>query len=250
MRVLNYKFQSKDERDHVYKSYKKTASPPFIDLEPNCPPIMDQGQFGTCTAHSASFSLHYCIKREKSLDYVPSRLFIYANARNIGGYPLSEDSGATLRDTWAGIKQFRDLNEVKWPYNPSVLLKVQPPANIYSEAAAHKLFQYQSVPQTLQAIQSCLEDGYPISFGITVYSSFMTEEVMQTGIVPMPNLAVEQVVGGHAITLIGYDNRYNLFKFANSWGTGVGQKGYFQIPYAYILDPSLAGDFWTPRVFY
>jgi len=34
----------------------------------------------------------------------------------------------------------------------------------------------------------------------------------------------------------------------NSWGPGWGMKGYFTLPYAYLLDGNLADDFWTVRV--
>ncbi|MGI8571877.1 MAG: peptidase, partial [Solirubrobacteraceae bacterium] len=33
----------------------------------------------------------------------------------------------------------------------------------------------------------------------------------------------------------------------NSWGEGWGQAGYFTMPYAYLLNPSLSSDFWTIR---
>ena len=53
----------------------------------------------------------------------------------------------------------------------------------------------------------------------------------------------ETLLGGHAITLVGYNTKTQYFMFQNSWGTSWGQGGYGFLPYAYIQDPHLANDF-------
>jgi C1A family cysteine protease len=58
----------------------------------------------------------------------------------------------------------------------------------------------------------------------------------------------ETVVGGHAVMAVGYDDSQNWFIVRNSWGEGWGLKGYFTLPYAYLLEQNLANDFWTIRV--
>ena len=46
---------------------------------------------------------------------------------------------------------------------------------------------------------------------------------------------------------VGYDGKRRVFIVRNSWGPGWGAKGYFYMPYEYLLSPSLASDFWTIR---
>ncbi len=46
---------------------------------------------------------------------------------------------------------------------------------------------------------------------------------------------------------VGYDEAERRFIVRNSWGADWGIKGYFTMPYDYVLDPSLASDFWTLR---
>jgi len=58
----------------------------------------------------------------------------------------------------------------------------------------------------------------------------------------------EQVVGGHAVVAVGYDEAKQWFLIRNSWGARWGLKGYFTMPYAYLTDRNLADDFWTIRV--
>jgi len=55
----------------------------------------------------------------------------------------------------------------------------------------------------------------------------------------------EQVLGGHAVLAVGYDDAQQRFLVRNSWGTGWGMQGYFTMPYTYLTQSSLASDFWT-----
>ena len=96
-------------------------------------------------------------------------------------------------------------------------------------------------------MKGCLASGYPFVIGYTVYESFMSDEVAKTGIAQMPTPG-DRVVGGHCVLVVGYDDTQNRFICRNSWGTGWGMKGYFTLPYAYLLDENLSDDFWTIRV--
>ena len=60
--------------------------------------------------------------------------------------------------------------------------------------------------------------------------------------------ASEQVLGGHAVVAVGYDDSQQRFIIRNSWGTGWGQQGYFTMPYAYLTERNLSSDFWTIRL--
>jgi len=55
------------------------------------------------------------------------------------------------------------------------------------------------------------------------------------------------VLGGHAVLAVGYDDDQQRFIVRNSWGDTWGIKGYFTMPYAYLLDSNLSDDFWTLR---
>jgi C1A family cysteine protease len=96
-------------------------------------------------------------------------------------------------------------------------------------------------------MKGCLASGYPFVFGFTVYDSFESQQVANTGIVPMP-ASGESVVGGHAVMAVGYDDSQHRFIVRNSWGSGWGMQGYFTIPYAYLTEANLSSDFWTIRL--
>jgi C1A family cysteine protease len=89
----------------------------------------------------------------------------------------------------------------------------------------------------------CLASGYPFVLGFTVYDSFESDAVAKTGVVPMPARR-ENVLGGHAVLAVGYDDKQSRLRMRNSWGRAWGVKGYFTMPYAYLFDDNLSDDFW------
>jgi C1A family cysteine protease len=81
--------------------------------------------------------------------------------------------------------------------------------------------------------------------GILVFASWMeSAAAMASGKIPQPR-ARDQIVGGHAIALSGWDDASRVFTFRNSWGSRVGKNGVFQIPYDYVCNPNYAGDAWV-----
>jgi C1A family cysteine protease len=82
--------------------------------------------------------------------------------------------------------------------------------------------------------------------GFTVYDSFEYDITNNTGMMPYPNTASEQVLGGHAVTIVGYNDNLNGGRFIcrNSWGTGWGDQGYFYMPYQVVANKNMSSDFW------
>ncbi|MDP9017599.1 MAG: hypothetical protein M3N19_04700 [Candidatus Eremiobacteraeota bacterium] len=81
---------------------------------------------------------------------------------------------------------------------------------------------------------------------MSVYSNFSTQQVAQTGVASLPS-AQDTLLGGHAVTAVGYDDGQQTFRIRNSIGATWGMKGYFTLPYAFLESRHLADDFWTLR---
>jgi C1A family cysteine protease len=242
-----------DHRDFDYSAplVALKALPPKVDLRTGCPPVYDQGQLGSCTANAIGAAFQFAQKKEGLKDFIPSRLFIYYNERDMEA-TVGQDSGANIRDGIKSVNKLGVCPEAMWPYDPSPFppnpkLTVKPSPACYTEAKKHLAGQYARVPRTLNQMKGCLASGFPFVYGFTVYESFEGNQVAKTGVVPMPKPA-EQVLGGHAVLAVGYDESSQRFIVRNSWGTGWGIKGYFTMPYTYLLDANLSDDFWTIRL--
>ena len=235
-----------DQRDFLYAAPAPFQSnfPPSVDLRSQCPPVYDQGQLGSCTANAIAGAIEFDQKKAKLNEFVPSRLFIYYNERSMEG-TVNSDSGAQIRD---GIKSVAKLGappESDWPYNIAAFTQA-PPDKAFTDAKQHLVVLYQRLIQELSTVKGCLASGFPFVFGFTCYESFESQGVATSGDLPMP-ASDEQVVGGHAVVCVGYDDKAQKFLVRNSWGTNWGKAGYFTMPYAYLMNHRLASDLWTIR---
>jgi C1A family cysteine protease len=203
------------------------------------PDPYDQLDLGSCTANATGAALEVLEIAEE----MPSRLFEYFNTRWVEG-TVSSDSGGQIRDAIKVAGKAGICPESEWPYDPTQFA-VQPPQSCYIDGLKEVALTYSSVSANEVQLKSVLASKTPVVVGITVYSSFESPEVAQTGIVPMPDIDTEQVLGGHAILLIGYSDATQTWLLRNSWGSSWGQGGYFTLPYAYLTTSGYGSDYWA-----
>ena len=210
-----------DQRDHLFTAPPEVLAdlPPSVDLRDGCPKVYDQGHLGSCTANAIGAAFEFGLLKQGMTDFMPSRLFIYYNERVLEG-TVECDSGAMIRDGIKSVNKQGVCDEVSWPYDITKFTD-EPPAPCFQEALTNRATSYQRVPRTLAQLKGCLAGGSPIVFGFRVYESFESQEVAQTGVVPMPT-PKEQALGGHAVLAVGYDEATGRFLVRNSWGSGWG----------------------------
>lgn len=233
-----------DARDFQFSAPDSVIAslPAKVDLRSKCPPVYDQGELGSCTANAIAGAYEFDQVQERQPDFMPSRLFIYFNERDMEG-TIDIDAGAMIRDGIKSVAKLGVCTEKTWPYDIASF-RDRPGQPCYREALKHQAIVYRRVAQQLNQLQACLATGTPFVFGFSVYDSFESDEVARTGVVNMPGPR-ERQVGGHAVVAVGYDNANQRFTVRNSWGRGWGQKGYYTMPYAYVTSPQLAQDFWA-----
>jgi C1A family cysteine protease len=238
-----WKSDKVDLRDHYHSFTQKNEYESIIDLRTICPKIYNQGKLGSCTANGIAFSYHFDEYKQNNSDiFIPSRLFIYYNEREMEGSTYS-DSGAEIRDGIKSISKQGVCNETEWKYDITKFTE-RPDEECYKNALSHKAIKYKRVRQNLNDIKSCLSTGLPIVFGFIVYESFESDSVTNTGIVPMPK-PTENELGGHCVVIVGYNEEKQQFIVRNSWGEQWGDNGYCYFPYNFILNEKLCSDFWT-----
>lgn len=249
-----------DARDHLYAAPQiaLAALPPSVDLRSECPAVYNQGRIGSCTANAIAAAFEFDLMMQHLPVFQPSRLFIYYNEREVEGH-VNSDSGAQIRDGIKSVATLGVCSEDEWPYDdtpaesdggpfpPGARDGEKPSAQCYQDALNNRVTTYRRVLRDPDQMRGCLAAGYPFVFGFTVYESFESKEVADSGVVPMPQPG-EQVLGGHAVLAVGYDDSTQRFIIRNSWGTDWGQDGYFTMPYAYLTTRGMSSDFWTTRV--
>jgi C1A family cysteine protease len=236
-----------DGRDHAYVPPPAILAhlPAKVDLRDSLPPVYNQFEINSCTANAIAAAVEFDeIQRRLKGVSTPSRLFIYYNERALEG-TVDKDSGGQIRDGIKGVSAQGACPESAWPYLKKDVL-VKPPKVSYSQARTYKDVEYQRMMHNLDHMKACLASGYPFVFGIKVFTSFQGSAVKKTGKLNMPRKG-EKTIGLHAVLAAGYDDTIRRFIVRNSWGKQWGMKGYFTIPYEYLLDPKISHDFWTIR---
>lgn len=175
-----------------------------------------------------------------------SRLWLYAKVRQFEGTPLSEDSGAYIRDVFKVMARWGCPAEALYPYDTTKYDMV-PPAELDTAAEEHKISLYYRCPD-LSTIKASISQGFPVVGGFDCPENLFSLGAAKTGIVLFPT-SNEKIEGGHAVLFVGYDDGYEggCLEFMNSWGTGWGQDGFGYLPYAFV-NRGLADDFWTARL--
>lgn len=203
-----------------------------VDLRSSCGPIKDQGQEGACTAHAGTEGGEWIYRKYFSKQPIFSPQYTYAKELIYDGdFPQDNGSDGTTLCEVTITNGFCELSA--YPYVAGDIL--MPTAAQDLNAAQWKIVgAYHGLVGSGTAL-SVITDPvpWPVEIGFTVYSSFESDEVANTGIYnPQPG---ESVLGGHETLIVGCDiGTVPTLRPAgcppavlvqNSWGTGWGWKG-------------------------
>lgn len=253
-----------DTRDLRPQFVSAARSTPLLDCFPWFGPVFDQGQQGSCTANAGSGDGNFLVRRYPQ--YIPglqgldprsvifSRSYLYAAERTFDGDP-TQDGGSTGRTCCrvmngksSDVKFGGICLESTMPYSDQDFTTMPNEAQI----AEAKRFQFGAYHRLTAAdVIPCLNSGYPVLMGFAVYSSFESQDVARSGLVPLPNKSQETMLGGHEVLIGGHNAGpavgswpTSTYKVRNSWGASWGAGGNFYVTDEFIHDPDLCWDFW------
>ena len=206
----------------------------YLDLRSKFTEVYDQGKIGSCTANALCSIFEY-----DTINFKGSRLFLYYNER-IYINSTDKDSGAYLEDGIKSLKTYGLCEEKYWSYIIENVYK-EPPIDAYINGRKNYLIDAFNINNNINEIKRWLLRNEPIAISIAIYSNFTNNK---SGIINLPT-ENEEMIGGHATIICGFDDKNKRFIMRNSWGSYWGDKGYFYLPYDYITDNNLCGDLWV-----
>lgn len=212
--------------------------PVSFDFTKLMSPVRNQGSEGTCVAFASVIGVkEFQDKKEYHKLIKLSPRFLYNLCKKFDDIPYQE--GTYPRIAMKVLLNYGVCHESFWPYVAAK--KTHPRAGADKDALRFKIKAYARIKSQLEMKRNLLVNG-PFVAGVQVFNSWFTKKVESSGLVPMPKLK-ENSVGGHAICIVGYDDKTSIFKFKNSWGANWGSAGYGYLPYAYM--EKFCSDAWS-----
>jgi C1A family cysteine protease len=235
-------FSQTDIRDYLFSSPHPSELPLTIDLRKWNKEIEDQGHVGSCVANAGVnvFEILYYRHFNKQVDF--SRLFLYWILRAPYKDLCCKDSGAYLRDVFKAPAKQGICLTAKWPYIEDKK-NIKPTEEAFKEALNHKVQEYRKIngykpiygTGDLYAItltKIALAQGFPVAIAMTItYDLFyLVGALNKQNYVGTLEKGYKEA-GGHAMTIVGYDDNLGGFIVENSWGSNWGDKGYWLLKY-------------------
>lgn len=225
----------------------KLVQPPPNDfhLAEFMQPVKNQGDLGACTAFAGSADREAIAAQYENKIVTLSPLFLYYIERQIDGSLSQGDTGSAGETSCQAQIQFGICPESADSYDPSKFQNAPTPeqlaaANEFKSGAYHSIFNAEDV-------KLCINSGYRVRLGMTVYQSF--EDIGSDGLMSVPDANGESVLGGHEILMYAYDDSVKCpgahatgaFRVRNSWGKSWGLDGDFWMPIELLSIDSVVG---------
>jgi C1A family cysteine protease len=211
---------------------REGAAPASADLSGYALAPGDQGQVGACVTWATGYTGYGILMAEQGISGAPmAPMYIYsqiAQGNDQGTYasvalPMEQQQGIdTQADYWQGTQDYT----------------TQPDANETANAAQYKLSGFTELPTSGDAARSAIEDaisqGMPVPIGFQVHQSFMNiDSYTADSYSYLPgDSGSDPVVGGHEVTVVGYNDQG--VKIENSWGSGWGDGGFVTVPWGFF----------------
>jgi hypothetical protein len=207
------------------------ALPSEASLLRFAPARKNQGQQGSCVAWSAAYAARTIMEASAAgadpnkIAFSPSYLYNQIH--------LPDCQGSLLPDAMKVMLYRGSVPLNMFPYTPNSC-DVMPNNQAHSFANQYKIRGSQRLTKgandqstDMVAMKQYLAQGGPVIIGMMVPSSFMQNMMGEKVWHPLRGDNPERTEGGHAMCVIGYDDKLEggAFQIMNSWGPEWGENG-------------------------
>jgi hypothetical protein len=235
----------KDFRDYKFNittfDQSGLGMPNKIDWTSKMSPVKDQGKLGSCVGFATAAMKEWQEQQEhlrevaagkrdhrKGKDnYDLSEAWIYWNCKKIDPWPDSQ--GTSIRCAMKVLQKIGVPCEDAYPYSDKFRGEPTKWAKLISKWGL--IDSYWRV-RGIDDLRLALVNG-PVVIGIACFREIFSPD--KNGNVRYPRNPNE-LLGGHAICAVGFNDNTRKIKFKNSWSTGWGKNGYGTISYRYVND--------------
>ena len=214
----------------------KNPLPEAVSLLRFAPDRKNQGHQGSCVAWSSVYAARSIIEAASTGQNGNNTAFSPAFVYNQIG--LEGCQGAYIQNAMEfmakdGVVAFNDF-----PYDDQDCSR-QASQSLINKATQNRMHGFTRLTETddvnginIRAVKEHLSKDAPVVIGMMVGGTFMQDMMGKELWTPSSEDRSQMGFGGHAMCVIGYDDRKQAFQLMNSWGPEWGSNGVAWVRYA------------------
>ncbi|OQA90307.1 MAG: Papain family cysteine protease [Elusimicrobia bacterium ADurb.Bin231] len=259
----------KEKVENLVKYISPVSSlPSTVDNSAGCPPVGDQGNQGSC----ASWAIGYYYKSYQEAkdqnwslttanhQFSPAFLYNQINGGTDSGSTLYDNINILVNKGCASLRlmPYDDTDLTTWP----TAATSQSALPYRAKDMAFFFITNGIGDNVIDAMKQHLNNGDIFVLAIPVYENFFdSNNTFYAGCNYFYNEVSGKLAGGHAVTIVGYDDNVSScaaggcsvkggFKMRNSWGTAWGNSGEIYLSYEFVKKYAWEAVYMTDRIGY
>ncbi len=214
----------------------KNPLPESVSLLRFAPDRQNQGKQGSCVAWSSVYAARTIIEAASTGQSGNNTAFSPAFVYNQIG--LEGCQGAYIQNAMKFMTDKGVLPMSDFPYDDGDCSR-QANGALVNKAAQNRMHGFTRLTETedvnginIRAVKEHLSKDAPVVIGMMVGGTFMQGMMGRELWAPSEDDRSQMGFGGHAMCVIGYDDRKQAFQLMNSWGPEWGNNGIAWVRYA------------------
>jgi hypothetical protein len=236
-----------DDRDWIaaaaHPSVEESSGPlpESLDYSDESPLVEDQGDYGSCVGWAAVRGLReWMYWKQTGRKVSLSVRFAWMAAKEADRYEINSfvaNAGTSLKTAFKILSKYGVPEDEYYPYTDELVsfTSLRQKRQFFYNASKYRIFNYY-ILATNQMRKFHLANVGPFVATVPINNDWLS--VGADGMIPDTNGGSS--FGGHALFIVGYDDRAGEFKFKNSWGGAWGHEGFGYFSYKYAED-----NMWT-----